>query len=92
MSYSIPEDLAWIIEQNDPALPPELYLMRVPDGIPLVLTGTAALIWLFAADGEDVPVALAEVIVDPPPDLVVTTHAYLDDLVERGLLVREGET
>lgn len=87
MSYWPPSDLAWVFDEA--ADEPTLYLMHVPDGVPLVLTGTAALIWLFAVEGEDVVQALTEVIADPPPDLAETTYAYLDDLVARGLLVRE---
>ena len=87
MTWTVPPGLAWVLDE--PADVPTLYLMHVPDGIPLVLTGTAALIWLFAAEGEDVVAALTEVIADPPPDLAETTYAYLDDLVADGLLVRE---
>lgn len=89
MSYGIPPGLAWVADHPVADVAPTLFLMHVPDGVPLVLTGTAALIWLFAAEGEDVVEALTEVIADPPPDLAETTYAYLDDLVARGLLVRE---
>lgn len=91
MAYGIPSGLAWVADQVDENGAPALYLMHVPDGEPLVLTGIAAVIWLFAAQGDDVVAELAEVVGDPPPDLAETTAAYLDDLVSRGLLVREGE-
>lgn len=89
MRYCAPRGLAWVSHEAGEGAAISLYLMHLPDGIPLVLTGTAALIWLLAIDGEDVPAALAEAVADPPPDLVETTNAYLEDLVVRGLLVRE---
>lgn len=87
MTYRVPPDLAWVLDETDDGAPPALYLMHVPDGVPLVLTGTAALIWLFAVEGEDVAAALAEVVSDPPADLAQTTSDYLADLVDRGLLL-----
>lgn len=88
MTYRVPPDLAWVLDETDDGSPPVLYLMDVPDGVPLVLTGTAALIWLFAVEREDVAAALAEVVADPPADLAQTTAAYLADLVNRGLLLQ----
>ena len=89
MTYRVPPDLAWVLDETDAKQPPSpaLHLMHVPDGVPLVLTGTAALIWLFAVEGEDVAAALAEVVSDPPADLAQTTSDYLADLVDRGLLL-----
>lgn len=87
MIYSVPRDIAWAIDENHGD--PVLYLMRVPDGTPLALTGTAGLIWLLAIEEDDVVGALNEVICDPPADLDQITRAYLDDLTSRGLLVRE---
>lgn len=84
-AWAVPADLAWVLDEADQA--PTLYLMHVPDGEPLVLAGTGALIWLFAAQGDDVVESLREVITDPPSDLAETTHTYLTDLVSRGLLV-----
>lgn len=86
MTYSIPADLAWVLDQTDESLP-VLYLMHVPDGGPLVLTETAALIWIFAVQGDDVVAELAEVVENPPADLAQMATDYLADLVARGLLV-----
>lgn len=87
MTHRVPSDLAWVLDETDDGASPVLYLMHVPDGVPLVLTGTAALIWIFAIEGDDVAAALARIVEDPPADLAQTTAAYLTDLVGRGLLL-----
>lgn len=89
MKYAVPNDVAWVTDEYDQDEIPAVYLMVLPDGEPLVLTGTAALIWILAAEGEDVAPALRAVITDPPPDLEETTTRYLADLVARHLLVAE---
>lgn len=91
MTYRVPSDLAWVLDETDDGTAAVLYLMHVPDGEPLVLTDTAALIWIFAAQGDDVPTALAGVVEHSPADLSRTTDAYLVDLVGRGLLVAEED-
>ena len=66
---------------------PELYLMRLPDGPPVRLTGTAATIWLVASDGvEDVVDRIAKVVERKPGEIERDVAAYLDLLVTDGLL------
>lgn len=88
MRYRIPERLAWIV--RPPAregAEAAAYLLRLPDGDPLALTGSAALIWVLAADGEaDVPGALAELLGVPHAEVAESASAYLTGLVEDGLL------
>ena len=87
MTYRIPPDLAWVLDETDDGVPPTLYLMKVPDGVPLMLTGTAALMWIFAVEGDAVAAALADVVANPPADLAETMGYYVADLVGRGLLL-----
>ena len=88
MSYRIPRRLAWVVrppagDRQDAAA----YLLVLPDGDPLVLTGTAALLWVLAGDREpDVPGALADLLGVPRDEVAETSLAYLRDLVDRGLL------
>lgn len=84
MRYRIPPRLAYVVEEGDAG--PEVFLMRLPDGVPVHLAGTSAVIWLLAAEGSDVVESLAELVAAPPPDLPRATAAFLDDLVGSGLL------
>ncbi|AXG14072.1 PqqD family protein [Intrasporangium calvum] len=68
---------------------PELYLMRLPDGPPVRLGGTAAVIWLVASAGEeDVVEAVARLVERDPVDIEPDVMTYLDLLVADGLLER----
>lgn len=64
-----------------------LYLMHLPDGDPMMLTGSAALIWVLAAEGEaDVPAALASLLGEERPSIAAEVDAYVRLLVEQGWL------
>ena len=72
------------VSDADPAT---VYLMHLPDGQPMALRGTAALIWVLANDGEDdVAAALASLLDTPRPDIADDVDAYLDVLVDQGWL------
>ena len=61
--------------------------MQLPDGPPLVLHDSAALIWLVAAEGSsDVPTLVAEAVGRPVEEVAAEVDDYLRDLVDRGLL------
>lgn len=82
----MPRRLAYVFPE--PAGGPlVVYLMHVPDGTPVVLRDSAALIWGVAADGEpDVVDAVAQLVGRPADEIAPDTRNYLADLVARGLL------
>ena len=60
MKYRIPPRLGYVVDDRT-GQSPVVYLMRLPDGDPLVLRGSGGVIWALAADGvDDVPAALAD--------------------------------
>lgn len=67
-----------------------LYLMHLPDGVPMMLTGSAALIWVLASEGEqDVAGALAGLLGEERSAIADEVDAYLRLLVAQGWL--EGD-
>ena len=89
MTYTLPRRLGHVTLPPQDGRPVAVYLMPLPDGDPVGLHGTAALIWTLAAEGEaDVPAALADLLAVDVHTVAADTHAYLDSLVEAGLLER----
>jgi len=90
VTHLIPPRLGYVVNEPtgaDPTL--RVFLMHLPDGEPLALVGSAALIWALAADGEpDGPAALAELLSVPVDEIEDATRAYLDTLVVQALLIR----
>ena len=87
MRYSIPARLAHVIRGNLQDGGPVVFVMQLPDGPPRVLEGSAALIWIIAADGNaNVPAAVAEAVGRPTADIADEVRTYLDHLLETGLL------
>ena len=77
MRYQVPHRLAWVVQDGDGQAQPRLVLMKLPNGEPLLLEGSAALIWLLAGDTEDVPRALAELVGRPVAEIADDTDAFL---------------
>jgi hypothetical protein len=68
-----------------------VYATTLPDGPPLVLQGSAGLIFAIAADGgtvEDVVTLVSEAAEVEPAEIRDTVVAFVDQLVSLGLLVR----
>ncbi|MFC7489209.1 MULTISPECIES: hypothetical protein [unclassified Knoellia] len=84
-TYHLPPRLAVVIPEDvDAQL---VYLMRAPDGPPVVLQDVSAVIWLLAADGEDdVAAAVGEVVGRDRGQVETEVEKLLDDLIVRGLL------
>lgn len=67
--------------------PVTVYLLHLPNGEPMALTGTAALIWVLASDGEpDVAFALAELLGEQTENIRGHVTEHLTTLVGQGLL------
>lgn len=86
-TYRVPDDIAWI-DGTDASMGEELYLTKVPDGHTVLLTGSARLIWLVAAEGQSVLPAVAELAGVAPSAIEDDVHCFLRDLTLRGLLTR----
>lgn len=90
MSYRPPARLAHVYDEKDTAL----YLAHVPDGAPVILKGSAALIWLAATDDPppEGPAAVAARIAQQTglavEELREDVVTFLRTLVEQGLLER----
>jgi hypothetical protein len=68
-----------------------LYVTTLPDGPPLVLRESAALIFLVATEGgtlEDVVARVAEQAAQPPEAIRSDVVAFVDELLRLGLLSR----
>lgn len=87
-AYRVPERLAHVVGPRPSGDgDPTVFLVRLPDGLPVVLRGSAAMIWVLAADGEDdVATAVGALTGMARESVVDDVDRYLDDLVEHGLL------
>jgi hypothetical protein len=87
LRYGIPTRLAHVVVDDTQSDPVTVFLMQLPDGPPLVLHDSAALIWLLAAEGSsDVPAAVAVAVGRPSEEVSGEVDDYLQDLLDRGLL------
>jgi hypothetical protein len=87
--YRVPRRLGHVVVDDIASAPATVFLMDLPDGPPLVLRDSAALIWLVAAEGDsDVARTVADVVGRSLTEIEPEVADYLDDLVARGLLER----
>lgn len=88
--YGIPHEVAHVIPDDEPDLPARVFLMQLPDGQPVVLDDSAALIWLLAAEGEeDLVGAMADLVGQQGHEIAADVTTFLDELVSRGLLIHD---
>ena len=84
-TFTRPPRVAFVVPDLDEL---QVFLMHLPDGPPFVLKGSAALIWLAAADAEpDVAAAVAAAVGLPRGEVVAEVEGYLAELVAKGLLL-----
>ena len=82
--FFVPPRVAFVVPEADTT---QAFLMALPDGPPFILTDTAAVIWVLAADGEsDVAGAVGDVVGVPREAIDTEVEQYLEDLVSKGLL------
>lgn len=87
MGYAIPDRLGWVVLPPDGEEKVAAYVMPLPDGDPRALHGTAALIWVLAADGDaDVAAELAALLEVDVAEVREHVEEYLAELVASGLL------
>ncbi len=95
MRYAVPDRLGFVYGTEQTASSGAIYLMALPDGVPVVLTGTAALIWETAVTDSSLTDArgLADAVTSgrATEQIVADTRAFLDQLVAQGLLVQESQ-
>lgn len=95
MRYSVPDRLGFVYGNEQTASSGAIYLMPLPDGVPVVLTGTAALIWETAVTAESLTDAreLADVLTAgrATEQIVSDTLDFLAQLVAEGLLAAEAQ-
>lgn len=91
MRFRVPASVGWV--QGADVLPHDenIYLLAMPDGVPAVLEGNAATIWLLAAEGAHVRQSVAEMVGDEVERLFPDIETFLADLVAQGLLEPLGE-
>jgi hypothetical protein len=87
VTYRVPARLAYVVVDDAESDPVTVYLMDLPDGPPLALRDSAALIWLVAAEGSrEVAELVAQGVGRPVEEIAGEVGKYLADLVSRGLL------
>jgi len=79
-------DVGWVADEEEV----RVYVAKLPHEAPVVLDGTAALIWLALRDGGTAEEAAASVAEATGADLGLVrepTTTFVDELVSRGLFV-----
>ena len=92
-SYEIAPDVAWIDAQAAGQNSTEVFATVMPDGPPLVLQGSAWLVWTVVAEHAELDDVVAQVatLTSSEPDAVAPeVEVFLERLVAQGLLRRNG--
>jgi hypothetical protein len=85
--YRPPEAVAHVVIGGDEVTPVSVYLMQLPDALPQVLRGSAAVIWIVASEGDpQVAAGVASLVGRTEEEVSVDVAAFLDELVAAGLL------
>lgn len=70
---------------------PCVFVLSVPDGVPMALVGSAAVTWLCAVEGEgDLAETVGEVVGLDRELIDADVEAFVADLVNRGFLEPSG--
>lgn len=89
MRFGVPARLAYDVEEPLDDAAPTVYLMHLPDGPSLVLTGMGAWLWLLAVEGEPEVVRVVAWATGEDVDVVgPEIRSFLENLVSDGLLLR----
>lgn len=86
MSYRIPLRVAHLVDEDGEG-DARVFLMPLPDGLPQVLEGSAAVIWLAVAeDGIAAPQEVAALFAGDPHEVLAGVRIFLAELASSGLL------
>lgn len=88
MRFTVADNVAWVSGLHFTADDEDTYVMVVPDGHPLQLTGVGALIWDCAVSGDDVLDLVTQATGASTAEIEHDVRVFLDELVQRGLLIR----
>ncbi|GAA6527724.1 PqqD family protein [Intrasporangium sp. DVR] len=91
-AYGIAPDVGHVDSEVDGAS--VAYVARLPEGPPLVLADSAAVIWGAARTGgtlDEIVDRVAEAFDVPPAEIVGDVTAFVEQLVTLGLLVRSDD-
>lgn len=90
-SYRVADDVAFLVGSDIIVGDTAVYVLRVPDGAPLVLDGSASLIWQAALlEGDTVGLVAAAVEVEPHT-IADDVTGFLRHLVAEGYLLCDDE-
>lgn len=93
--YTLASGVAWVQVESGAgpaASEPRAVAARVPDGPPMALHGSSAVIWLCALQGGDAQDVVAAVVEATGGDHALVAGPvtdFLDELVARGLLTHD---
>lgn len=92
VSYTIPEDLAWVVDES--AESRRIIFALMADLSAIVLDGSGALIWELAGElpCSDIAIAVSEATGQPITEISGAVQVFLDDLVARKLLTSQEDS
>ena len=88
MRFTVADNVAWVRGLDFTVDDEDTYVMVVPDGHPLQLTGVGALIWDCAVSGDEVLAQVTQATGASRGEIEHDVRVFVDDLVARGLLIR----
>lgn len=92
MRFSLAPDIAYIVATDVVPDDGHVYVMAIPDGTPLSLDGSAALLFLAIVDGIDPWETAADVAGERTPEIDASVDAFLAQLVALNILTSTPHT
>jgi hypothetical protein len=92
--YRVAPDVAWVDARAAGQESTEVFLARMPDGPPLVLQGSAWLVWSVVTEHADLDDVVAQIALhtsSTPATVAPDVEAFLERLVAQGLLDRDAD-
>jgi len=86
MRFRVVPQVAWVPGDDVIGDDDNIYVMVVPDGNPLVLSASAALLWYAIVDGEDPVEHVAALTGLEPAHIADEASGFLKQLIDLGLI------
>lgn len=86
MTFTLAADIAYIVAADVIPNDDHIYVMALPQGTPLALDGSGALLFLAVADGLDPWETAAAAAGERTPEIDASVSAFLDHLVSLSIL------